>query len=144
MGNRKIISLAIISVLVGGILAMGAQLYWPKTGNTVAINPSSGTNSLSTFSGKIINAASLSAQTLQGTAVSDQGCDTDANGMSNCVSDIQTSQGTFAFNYQHNMNVQPCLAMMGPENVQLEILDAQGNAEVTRTGTVSGHNMGMS
>lgn len=139
VNKTTIASLVIIAILLVSVGAMGAQLYLPRTGNTltgsaVATTPSSGTSSLNTFTGKIINSnANLSPQKLEGTATTDKGCGDAGNGMSNCVSDIVTSQGTFAFNYQHNMNVQPCLAMMGPEKVTVDILDSQGDATVTRT-----------
>ena len=142
VNKTTIASLAIIAILLVSVAAMGAQLYFPKTGNAVATTPTSGTISFDSFTGKITN-ANLSPQKLEGTATTDKGCGDAGNGLVNCVSDIVTSQGTLAFNYQHNMNQQQCLAMGGPEKVIVDILDSNGNAQVTRTQSVGGMGMVM-
>jgi hypothetical protein len=156
--KTEAISIAIIVILALGVGLMGMQLYLPKTGYSVApspspaaqscgsaatsvsnscSSPSGSTNSQNVFKGVITN-ANLAPQRLEGTATTDQGCGDAGNGLVNCVSDIVTSQGTLAFNYKHNMNIQPCLAMGGPEKVTVDILDSSGNAEVTRTQSSSG------
>lgn len=138
MVNKKTIaSLAIIAILLVSVAAMGAQLYFPKTGNAVATTPSSQANPSNVFTGKITN-ANLSPQKLEGTATTDEGCGNAGNGLVNCFSDIVTSKGTFKFNYQHSMSLQACLAMGGPEKVIVDILDSSGNAQVTRTQSSSG------
>lgn len=134
------ISIGIIAVLVAMVVMLFIKVYVPSTSITGDVQNAGvqSTGSFDKFEGVIINTANLAPQTLQGTASTDEGCQNAGNGLVNCFSDIVTSQGTLRFNYKHDMNAQPCLAMNGPEQVTINILDSNGNAEVIRTSSSGG------
>jgi hypothetical protein len=145
VNKTTIASLAIIAVLLVGVAAMGVQLYLPKTGNTVATVPSSGTsgsagtNPMNIFNGKITN-AQVSPGEIIGFTSYDANCV--GSQITQCDAGIKTDQyGELNFHYQHDMNAQPCLHMFGSEKVIVDILDLQGNARITRT--IDASSMGM-
>lgn len=133
-----IISLAIIAILVLGTVL---TLYLPKTGySTSTQTPEANPSNI--FSGKITN-SEVSLGSIEGITTYDRGCNTvDANGLTECDAGIKTDQyGELNFHYKHNMNIQPCLDMYGPEKVIVDILDSNGDAKITRT--IDASSMGM-
>lgn len=129
-GSHVFLVLIILTVFLGAGLGM------KSTGNVVADNSLQGGDQLKVFQGKITN-AKLSTGRLEGIATTDNGCYGVGGGLVECNTDIETSKGSINFMYRHNMNIQPCLSMYGKESVILDILDADGNAKVTRTTDIT-------
>ncbi len=130
---NKGITVFLILVVVGVVLGVAVANKQGSSGNIIADNSlQSGSDQLKVFQGKITN-AKLSPGRLEGMSVSDKGCYGVGGGLVECNTDIETNQGSINFIYKHNMNIQPCLSMYGKENVIVDILDANGNAKVTRT-----------
>ncbi len=83
------------------------------------------------FVGRIVNQQIANTQLSGGNVLTDEGCEIDPyTGLSNCTSEIRTNQGTFSFNYEHDMMAQPCLSEGDIAN--LNVL-SNGKAIVTRT-----------
>ncbi|MBI4163390.1 MAG: hypothetical protein HY512_00890 [Candidatus Aenigmarchaeota archaeon] len=129
---NKGITVFLILVVVGVVLGVAVANKGGTTGNVVASGSLQDADQLKVFQGKITN-AKLSTGRLEGVSVTDKGCYGVGGGLVECNTDIETSQGSINFIYKHNMNIQPCLSMYGKEKVIVDILDANGNAKVTRT-----------
>ena len=121
----------LILIIVGVILGVALINKQSATSNIVA-GSSSQKDQLKVFQGRITN-AKLPVGRLEGVAVTDKGCYGAGGGLVECNTDIETNQGSINFIYRHNMDIQPCLSMLGKEKVIVDILDTDGNAKVTRT-----------
>ncbi len=137
--NAVYIFLVLVLVMVVfGVLAVTKN---NASGNAAANDLPSGNDQLKIFQGKITN-DKLPVGRLEGISYTDNGCyGVGGGGLVECNTDIETSQGSINFIYRHNMATQPCLSMYGKEKVIVDILDAEGNAKVTRTIDVSGKKM---
>ena len=129
-------SVIIIASLIGVIAFVGYKLYAPKTGYSSYTTPSD----LNVFSGKITN-VKVSPGTIEGVSAYDSNCIGDK--VTECDGGIKTAEyGTLNFHYSHEMALQPCIHMFGPEKMIVEILDSTGNAKVIRTqdfSSMAGH-----
>lgn len=137
---NKGISVFLVLVIIGVVLGVAVANKQGGTGNVIGDSSLQGTDQLKVFQGRITNTIKLSPGRLEGMAVTDKGCGGVGGGLVECNTDIETNQGSINFIYRHNMNIQPCLAMSGKEKVIVDILDADGNAKVTRITDVT--NMG--
>ncbi|MBI2545537.1 MAG: hypothetical protein HYW22_03020 [Candidatus Aenigmarchaeota archaeon] len=133
---NKAISIGVIVLLVGLIAFVGYKLYAPKTGYATYKIPTN----LNVFEGKITN-AKVNPGTIEGTSAYDSNCI--GNQVTECDGGIRTAEyGVLNFHYFHEMAIQPCIHMFGPERLVVEILDSDGNARVTRTqdfSSMAGH-----
>jgi len=131
MAKGIVIFLAL--VVIGIVLGVAVANKGGTTGNVVASSSlQQGADQLKVFEGKITN-AKLPPGRLEGVSLTDKGCYGVGGGLVECNTDIETNQGSINFIYKHNMNIQPCLSMYGKEPVIVDIIDANGNAKVTRT-----------
>ena len=136
--NSTAISLVIIVALLATTGYLLTQVYLPKTGYSVASSNTPATNSLNVFEGRITG-ATVKVGSLEGTTTYDANCVGGSQGQTQCDAGISTSEyGVVNFHYAHNMAIQPCLHMFGPEKVTVDILDSSGNAKITRTIDVTG------
>ncbi|MBU5537388.1 MAG: hypothetical protein QW818_02300 [Candidatus Aenigmatarchaeota archaeon] len=122
-----VLSIAIITLLLGLMTVFGYKLYAPKTGYTSYDIPSD----LNVFEGKITN-VKVKPGRIEGISVYDRNCV--GSPITECDGGIKTAEyGVLNFRYRHNMAVQPCIHMYGPEKMIIEILDSDGTARVIRT-----------
>lgn len=130
--NKQLISIGVIVLLVGLIAVVGYKLYTPKTGYAAYNVPSD----LNVFEGKITN-VKVSPGRIEGTSAYDRNCVGEP--ITECDGGIKTAEyGVLNFHYRHDMALQPCIHMFGPEKMVVEILDSSGNARVIRTQDFSG------
>ncbi len=124
-------SVGVIVLLLGLLTFFGYKLYAPKTGYTSYNAPTD----LNVFEGKITN-VKVSPGRIEGTSAYDRNCVGDP--ITECDGGIKTAEyGVLNFHYRHEMAIQPCIHMFGPEKLIVEILDSDGNVRVTRTQDVS-------
>lgn len=118
----------LLVVLIGTVYYVGAQQKNSVTGGFSETNP------LNVFEGKITN-TKVSPGKITGLTTYDSNCV--GSQLTQCDAGIKTAEyGVLNFHYQHDMAVQPCLDMFGPEKVIVDILDSDGNARITRTITI--------
>ena len=132
------ISAVVIFVLVGALAWTIVQTKQNPTGAFVSQQKNSLPVSQSSeiFTGKITN-MNLAPGTYDGTGVYDKSCLDAGGGLTECDGGIKTDKGTLNFHYKHNMAILPCIAP--GDGLVVEVLDADGNAKVTRTSGGGNH-----
>lgn len=126
-----IVSIGIVALLVGTLSLIVYKLYTPKTGY-VAYSPP---EDLNVFKGIITN-VKVRPGKIEGTSAYDRNCIGDK--VTECDGGIKTVEyGVLNFHYSHEMAMQPCIHMFGPEKLIVEILDSNGNAKVVRMQDMS-------
>ncbi len=124
-------SIGIVVLLLGIVSFFGYRIYAPKTGYTSYSVPTD----LNVFEGKITN-VKISSGKVEGTSVYDRNCV--GSPITECDGGVRTAEyGVLNFHYKHDMAIQPCIHMFGPEKMIVEILDDKGNARVIRTQDMS-------
>lgn len=122
-----LLSIGIIVVLLGLMTFFGYKLYAPQTGYASYTPPTD----LNVFEGKITNVKVIPGR-IEGTSTYDRNCVGDV--ITECDGGIKTEKyGVLNFHYRHDMTIQPCIHMFGPEKMIVEILDSDGNTRVIRT-----------
>ncbi len=129
-----VIAIAILSVSVFVLTSSTGKATSTSSNNLVNIPANN--NDLNVFTGKITG-ATIKMGRLEGLSQTDKGCYSVGTNLVECNTDIDTADGSINFKYRHNMGIQPCLSMFGPEKVIVDILDSEGNAKITRTIDVS-------
>ncbi len=129
-------SIGIIVLLLGIVLFFGYKAYASKSGYASYSVPTD----LNIFEGKITN-VKVSPGRIEGTSAYDRNCV--GQTITECDGGIKTAEyGVLNFHYRHDMAIQPCIHMFGPEKMLVEILDSSGNARVIRTqdfSNMAGH-----
>ncbi len=127
MSNARWVSIGVIVALFALVAVLGYKLYSPKTGYASYIPP----EDLNVFEGRITN-VKVSPGRVEAVSVYDRNCV--GNVITECDGGVKTEEyGVLNFHYKHDMAIQPCIHMFGPEKMIVEILDSNGNARVIRT-----------
>lgn len=127
------------TVVIGIVVFFAIALFFvfsPQLGNTGVTSSASAVEShhpaavSSVFEGAITN-KKVTPGKITGLGAYDRNCVAIGNGLTDCHAGINTNEyGVLDFNYQHNMDKDPCI--VPGDNVVVEILDAEGHARVTR------------
>lgn len=130
--NTRMASWVLITIILAVIGFLLYQVYLPKTGYVTNTGSPPEENPLNIFEGKITTKVSLSPERIDGITIYDANCI--GQPITECDAGINTKEyGQLNFHYFHDMAIQPCLHMFGPEKVIIEILDSNGDAKIIRT-----------
>ena len=115
-------------IAIFAMLLAAAGAYFFTRGPASLNSTSTGPN---IFTGRIVGGTLAPGSYDNVSMLSDEGCTTDPRtGLSNCTTSFVTKSGRFAFNYEHDMMMKPCLSIGDKANVQVS---ADGSATIDRT-----------
>ena len=121
MNTKMIIAVVSLVLLIGGIALLAGSSF---TSNAISSNKDF-------LEGTITN-IEVSPGKFEGISTYDRNCV--GQPITECDGGINTEEyGELNFHYSHDMSVQPCIHMHGPEKLMIEILDSSGAARVYRT-----------
>lgn len=108
MNKKK--SIVVVGIVVFAVIVFAVYLAYLAYG-TQGGGAGGVPGGADTFNGRIVLGSIQPGQYNDLNVLTDQGCTTDPNtGLSNCVSKFQYNGSIVAFNYEHNMMIDPCLS----------------------------------